>query len=55
MKIAEKEYKNKVKTTTKQSKKVVEKIPDWFDKDFDVKEMTPEEVKAFEERLKNIK
>ena len=55
MKIAEKEYKNKKKNSNKPVKKVIEKIPDWFDKEFEVKEMTPEEVKAFEERLKNIK
>lgn len=55
MKIAEKEYKNKKKTTVKQSKKVTEKVPDWFDKDFEIKEATLEEQRAFEERLKNIK
>ena len=55
MKIAEKEYRNKKKTPIKQSKKVIEKTPDWFNQDVEVKEMTPEEVKAFEERLKNIK
>jgi len=55
MKIAEKEYKNKKKTPEKTTKKIIEKTPDWFNKDFEVKEMTPEEVKAFEERLKNIK
>lgn len=55
MKIAEKEYKNKKKISSKPVKKIIEKVPDWFDKDFEVKEMTPEEVKAFEERLKNIK
>lgn len=55
MKIAEKEYKNKKKTTVKPTKKVVEKTPDWFDKEFEIKEATLEEQKAFEERLKNIK
>jgi len=55
MKIAEKEYKNKKKTSVKQTKKVVEKLPEWFDKNYEVNEMSEEEVKAFEERLKNIK
>ena len=55
MKIAEKEYRSKKKTSVKQTKKVTEKLPDWFDKNHEVKEMTEEEVKAFEERLKNIK
>lgn len=55
MKIAEKEYRNKKKVPVKQSKKIIEKTPDWFNQDVEVKEMTEEEVKAFEERLKNIK
>lgn len=55
MKIAEKEYKSKKKTVTKQTKKIVEKTPDWFNQDVEIKEATLEEQKAFEERLKNIK
>lgn len=55
MKIAEKEYKNKKVKTTKSTKNITEKTPEWFNKDIEIKEMTPEEEKAFQERLKNIK
>lgn len=55
MKIAEKEYKNKKKVTSKTLKTITEKTPDWFNKDVEIKEASLEEQKAFEERLKNIK
>ena len=55
MKIAEKEYKNKKKATTKQTKKIVETTPDWFNQNVEINEVSLEEQKAFEERLKNIK
>ena len=54
MKIAEKEYKGKNKSTSK-GKKVLETIPDWFDKDIKEDEVSDEELLAFKEKLKSIK
>ena len=56
MKIAEKEYKNRhSKIVTKSVRKIEENAPEWFNKEIEVKELSQEEQKAFEERLKNIK
>ena len=56
MKIAEKEYKSRHnKTIVKNTKKVEERTPEWFNKEIEIKELSDEEQKAFEERLKNIK
>lgn len=55
MKIAEKEYKTKKLKPAKDSKKINEKAPDWFDKDVEIKEASIEEQQAFQERLKSIR
>lgn len=56
MKIAEREYKSRQnKTITKSIRKKTEYTPDWFNKEFEIKELSDAEQKAFEERLKNIK
>ena len=56
MNIAGKEYKGRQsKSTVKSVKKKEEQTPEWFNKEFEIKELSDAEQKAFEERLKNIK
>lgn len=53
MDFAEKEYKSR--RQVKQVKQTISKVPTWFGKEIDNSEVTDEEQKEFENRLKNLK
>ena len=54
MKIAEEEYKKRKKTPTKEIKNTP-KTPEWFNKDIKEEVATDDEIKALEERMKNMR
>lgn len=56
MKIAGKEYKGRQsKPTVKSVKKKEERLPEWFNQEIEINELSDAEQKALEARLKNIK
>ena len=55
MKIAEKEYQTRKTIKTKKEPKYIEEKPEWFDKEIQKGEASPEEIKMMEELLKEFK